>query len=142
MKSENILREKSYQFALRIIKLYQYLSKKRQEYVLAKQVLRSGTSIGANIEEANQAESTADFIHKLAIANKGANETQYWLRLLNDSNILEEKLAISLIEDCNEVIKILTSSLKTVKKRRNLITGFSLLMGITSITLISFFLIN
>jgi four helix bundle protein len=139
MKSESVLREKSYQFALRIIKLYQYLSKEKQEYVLAKQVLRSGTSIGANIEEVNQGESTADFIHKLAIANKEANETQYWLRLLNDSEILEEKIALSLLEDCNEVIKMLTSSLKTVKKRRNLTTGISLLLGITSVLLTTLF---
>jgi four helix bundle protein len=85
---ENILLTKSYKFALRMVKLYQYLSEEKKEFVLSKQVLRSGTSIGANIEEANQAQSKADFIHKLSIANKEAFETNYWLRLLRDSNLL------------------------------------------------------
>jgi four helix bundle protein len=85
---ESILREKSYQFALRIVKLYQFVVSEKSEYVLSKQILRSGTSIGANVEEANQAESKADFIHKLSIAQKESFETDYWLRLLRDSNYL------------------------------------------------------
>lgn len=112
---ENILLTKSYKFALRMVKLYQYLSEEKKEFVLSKQVLRSGTSIGANIEEANQAQSKADFIHKLSIANKEAFETNYWLRLLRDSNLLNQKLAESLLSDCDEVQKLLVSSIKTSK---------------------------
>ncbi len=112
---ESILREKSYSFALRMIKLYKYLSEDKKEFVISKQVLRSGTSIGANIEEASQAQSKTDFIHKLSIAQKEAFETNYWLRLFRDSEILNEKLAESLINDCEEVQKILTASIKTAK---------------------------
>ena len=83
---------------------------------MSKQILRSGTSIGANIEEANQTQSKADFIHKLSIALKESFETHYWLRLLRDSEILEDKIANSLLTDCEEVQKILTSSIKTSKK--------------------------
>ena len=81
MAKENILKDKSYKFSIRIVKFYQFISVQKNEYVISKQVLRSGTSIVAMIEEANQAESKADFIHKLSIANKEANETHYWLRL-------------------------------------------------------------
>lgn len=98
-----------------MIKLSQFLSGEKKEFVLSKQLLRSGTSIGANIEEANQAESKADFIHKLCIANKEAFETNYWLRLLRDSEILTEKQANSLINDCEELQKLLTASIKTSK---------------------------
>lgn len=111
--SESILKTKSYSFALRTVKLYQYLVKEKNEYVLSKQILRSGTSIGANIEEANQGQSKADFIHKLSIALKESFETHYWLRLLRDSEILEDKIANSLLADCEEVQKMLTSSIKT-----------------------------
>ena len=86
-----------------------------KEYVLAKQLLRSGTSIGALVEEANQAESKADFIHKLSIANKEANETHYWLRLLMDANILDSNRTTDLIEFCRELEKLLTAILKTTK---------------------------
>ena len=112
---ENILKEKSYLFALRIIKLYQHLAK-QQEYVLSKQVLRSGTSIGANIEEAGQAQSKADFIHKLSIAQKESFETHYWIRLLRDSELLTHKLADSLLVDCVELQKLITASIKTAKR--------------------------
>ena len=111
----SVLKEKSYKFALRMIKLFQYLSGEKKEYVLSKQVLRSGTSVGANIEEAYQGESKADFIHKPAISNKEAFETHYWLRLLRDSSLLEEKIANSLIADCAELEKLLVSSIKTAK---------------------------
>ncbi len=111
----SVLKEKSYKFALRMIKLFQYLSGEKKEYVLSKQVLRSGTSVGANIEEAYQGESKADVIHKLAISNKEAFETHYWLRLLRDSSLLEEKIANSLIADCVELEKLLVSSIKTAK---------------------------
>jgi four helix bundle protein len=112
---ENILLTKSYAFALRTIKLHQHLSHEKREFVLSKQTLRAGASIGANIEETNQAESKPDFIHKLAIANKEAFGTHYWLRLLKDSELLSAKLAQSLIDDCNELRRLLTSSIKTSK---------------------------
>lgn len=114
----NILKEKSYKFALRMIKLFQYLSNEKKEFILSKQVLRSGTSVGANIEEAYQGESKADFVHKLAIANKEAFETHYWLRLLRDSDYLESKIADSLIVDCDELQRMLVSSIKTAKARK------------------------
>lgn len=112
---ENILKEKAYKFALRCVKLYQYLADERKEFVMSKQVLRSGTSIGANIEEANQAQSKLDFIHKLSISQKESFETHYWIRILRDSNFLAEKLANSLLEDCEEIQKLITSSIKTTK---------------------------
>lgn len=114
---ENILRDKSYQFALRIVKLYKYLADEKKEYVLSKQILRSGTSIGANVEEANQGQSTADFIHKLSIALKEAFETNYWLRLLRDSEILSENQVNSVLKDCEEIQKLLTASIKTTKAK-------------------------
>lgn len=114
----NILKEKSYKFALRVVKLFQFLSVEKKEYVLSKQILRSGTSIGANIEEAYQGESKADFIHKLAIANKEAFETHYWLRLFRDSSILEIKIAESIMADCDEIQRMLVAAIKTAKSRR------------------------
>jgi len=112
----NIIQSKSYAFALRIIRLYKYLVHDKKEYVLAKQVLRSGTSIGANVVEAVQAESRADFIHKLAIALKEANETHYWLNLFKDSEILyNDENTESLINDCIEIIKLLTTIIKTTR---------------------------
>lgn len=114
---EDQLKEKSYKFALRIVKLYKFLADEKKEYVLSKQCMRSGTSIGANITEGNQAQSTADFIHKLSIALKEAFETEYWLCLLRDSEFITEKQAESLIADCNELQKILTASIKTSKSK-------------------------
>lgn len=114
---DNLLKTKSYKFALRVVKLFQYLCADKKEFALSKQILRSGTSIGANIEEAYQAESKADFIHKLAIANKESFETHYWLRLLRDSDILEEKIADSLLTDCDELQRLLISSIKTAKNK-------------------------
>lgn len=113
--TDKIANHKSYAFALRIIKLYQLLSKEKQEYVISKQVLRSGTAIGALIREAECAESKPDFIHKLAISNKEANETHYWIMLLRDSHLIEAKLANSFLIDCEELQKILHSSIKTAK---------------------------
>ena len=113
---ESVLKEKSYQFALRVIKLYKYIVAEKKEYVLSKQILRSGTSIGANIEEANQAQSKADFVHKLSISQKEAFETDYWLRLLRDSEYLTETQANSLLNDCRELQKLLTTSNKTAKE--------------------------
>jgi four helix bundle protein len=111
----NIRSEKAHSFALRIIKPYKFLAENHHEYVLSKQVLRSGTSIGANIAEACQAQSKADFVHKLSIAQKESAETRYWIILLRDSEYLKARLANSIIEDCEELQKILTASIKTVK---------------------------
>jgi four helix bundle protein len=114
MKND-ILREKSYTFALRGVKLSRYLSTEKNEYVLSKQILRSGTSVGANIEEAKQGQSKVDFIHKLSIADKEAFETNYWLRLLRDSDLIGRTLGDSLLKDCEELQKLLVSSIKTAK---------------------------
>ena len=112
---ENVLKDKSYKFALRIVKLYKHLSEEKKEYVLSKQVLRSGTSIGANVAEGKQAQSKADFVHKLSIAHKESFETEYWLSLLRDGEFITEKQSESLIIDCNELQRILTTSIKTAK---------------------------
>ena len=113
---ENILLEKSYQFALRIVKLCRYLNDEKREFVLSKQILVSGTSIAAQIEEAQQGENRTDFLHQLAIANKYAFKTNFWLRLLRDGEYLSDKQTKSLLEDCEELQKILISTLKTTKK--------------------------
>jgi len=113
--SENILRDKSYAFALGTIKLYKHLEQQR-EFVLSKQVLRSGTSIGANVEEAGQAQSKPDFVQKLSIAQKESFETHYWIRLLRDSKLLPLNLADSLLDDCVELQKLITASIKTAKR--------------------------
>ncbi len=113
---ENVLKTKSYGFALRIVKLYKYLTAQKREYVLSKQVLRSGTSIGANIAEGNQAQSKADFIHKLSIAHKEAFETENWLCLLRDGEFLTESQTDSIIIECKELQKFLTTSIITAKK--------------------------
>ncbi len=117
MKTENVIVDKSFQFALRIVKLYSLLKGKKVERDLALQLLRSGTSVGANIEEAIGGSSKRDFIHKLEIAYKESRETRYWLRLLKESNLLEEKLAQSFISDCEELIKILTAILNASKSK-------------------------
>ena len=111
----NIIVDKSYAFALRIIKTYKYLTQEQKEFVLSKQLLRSGTSIGANVEEAIAASSKADFIHKLNIAAKEARETSYWLRLLNDSGYFPDKAFNSIQEDCLELRRIISSILITMK---------------------------
>ena len=114
---ENVLKEKSYRFALRVIKAYRHLASENKEYVLSKQLLRSGTSIGANIAEANQAQSRPDFISKLSISLKETVETEYWLCLLRDSEFLTKSQAESLISDCGELKAILTAAIKSTKKK-------------------------
>ncbi|WP_036489746.1 four helix bundle protein [Myxosarcina sp. GI1] len=114
---ENAIKDKSFAFALRIVKLYQYLTKEKKEYVLSKQLLRSGTAIGALVREAQQAESKADFIHKLAIALKEANETDYWLELLHQSGYIDLKGFQSISTDAEELLKLLTSIIKTTKNK-------------------------
>lgn len=113
------VRDKSYAFALRMIKMYQHLTKDKQEFILSKQVLRSGTSIGANIEEASGAQSNKDFLAKMTIAYKEARETHYWLRLLHDSGYFTENAAISILNDCEELLKMLASIKKTTQSRFN-----------------------
>ncbi len=113
---KNIVQEKSYAFALRIIKLYKHLISNQKEFVLSKQILRSGTSTGALVKEAEHAQSKADFINKMNIALKEANETEYWLMLLKDSEYLDEKSFNSLHFDCSELIKLLASIVKTSKE--------------------------
>jgi len=112
---ENIIAIKSMKFAIRIINLYKYLIDKN-EYVLSKQILRSGTSIGANCRESRNAQSRLDFISKLNIALKEADETAYWLDLLKEGSFIEESSYESIYNDCDEIIKLLTSIIKTSKK--------------------------
>lgn len=113
---ESVLKEKSYKFALRIVNLNKYLQSKK-EFVLSKQVLRSGTAVGALVSEAKFAQSKADFINKLSIALKEANETSYWLELLKDSEYIDKNMYNSMRENCEELIKLLVSSVKTSKNK-------------------------
>ena len=115
MKTDNIIVDKSKAFALRIIRLYQYLKNEKSEYVLSKQLLRSGTSIGANVKEAIRGQSRADFYAKLNISLKEASETEYWLELLHESEYIGEKAFNSIYADCQELIKLLVAITKTQK---------------------------
>jgi len=115
MKTENLVQTKSYAFAVRIVRLYQHLSTTKKEYVLSKQVLRSGTSIGANVEEAIGGQSRADFISKLAIAYKEARETSYWLRLLEDTDYLTETEFKRIHADAEELCRIIGAIQKSAK---------------------------
>ena len=115
---ENILIDKSIAFAARIVKLYDFLIKNKRGLTIAKQVIRSGTSIGANINEANYGQSPADFISKMHIALKETAETEYWLRLLVLSEYITEKEGASLLKDCIEIKKILISTLNTAKENK------------------------
>ena len=112
---DNIILDKSFTFAIRVVKLYKHLCDEKKEYVLSKQLLRSGTSIGANINEAQAGQSKADFIAKMAIASKEARETKYWIDLLTKTNYLDinENHVQSLIKDIEEIIKLLTSIVKS-----------------------------
>ena len=113
---ENLLIDKSLAFASRIIKLYQYLTTAKQELVISKQIVRSGTSIGANINEAKYGQSKADFISKMHIALKETSETEYWLRLLTMSEYLTNDMGDSLLTDCLELKRMLVASINTAKK--------------------------
>lgn len=116
---ENIVKNKSFDFAIHIVRLYQYLSIEKKEFTLSKQLLRSGTSIGAMIREAEHAESKNDFIHKFAIAQKEANESIYWLELLKATDYLDEKEFKTINEDAITILKLVTSILKTTKRQLN-----------------------
>ena len=118
-KEKNVIADKSYKFALRIINAYLYLSKEKQEYVLSKQLLRSGTAIGALVSESRFAQSKADFINKMHIALKEANETRYWINLLHDSNFITEAMYNSIFPDVEEIVSILASIVKTSKGVKN-----------------------
>ena len=113
------LKDKSFAFAIRIVNLYKYLCSVKKEYILSKQLLRSGTAIGALVREAEQAESKADFIHKLAIALKEANETEYWILLLRETDYLTPKESESILNDLKELLKLLISIIKTTKQKLN-----------------------
>ena len=114
---ENIVAIKSYAFALRIVNLYKYLVNEKHEYVLSKQILRSGTAIGANIEEAIGGQSDRDFISKLAIAYKETRETRYWINLLRDAKYLQPNFAESLLFDCEEICRIIGKIQITMKNK-------------------------
>lgn len=113
---ENILIDKSIDFAARIVKLNDYLVKNKKGLTIARQIIRSGTSIGANINEANYGQSTADFISKMHIALKETAETEYWIKLLYKTDFIDKKLYESLIQDCIEIKKILIASINTAKE--------------------------
>lgn len=115
MKTENIIQQKSFSFAIRIVRLYQFLTKEKNEFVLSKQILRSGTSIGANIEESIGGQSDKDFLSKICISYKEARETIYWLKLLQATDYLTEEQAESLLTDAEEICKILGKIQITLK---------------------------
>ncbi len=114
--SQSILQEKSYNFALRIVNLSEFLNDEKREFILSKKILDSGTSIGVLIEEARQGEDRIDFGKKISVANKEAFKTNFWLRLLRDSKFISEKQANSLLGDCEELQKMLISTLKTTRR--------------------------
>ena len=114
---ENILKTKSFDFTIRIVNLYKFLKKEHGEYILSQQITRSGTSIGAIVREAEHAESTKDFIHKLSIGLKEASESKYWLDLLVATDFITKKMYDSLNNDCEELLIMLISSVKTSKLR-------------------------
>ena len=115
MENKGIIMKKAKAFALRIIRLYKFLSEERKEFVMSKQVLRCGTSIGANLAESSYAQSKADFVSKSSIALKEASETEYWLELLHESEYIDNNAFESISDDCSELIKLLTSRIKTAK---------------------------
>lgn len=115
MEKENIIKDKTYKFAVRIINLYKFLISQKKEYIISKQILRCGTSIGANVEEAVGGISRKDFINKLSIAYKKSRETHYWLRLIHDTQYISREMFVSLEMDCLELCKILFSIIRTTR---------------------------
>ncbi|WP_367915273.1 four helix bundle protein [Leadbetterella sp. DM7] len=115
MKEKNVLQDKSYRFAIRIVRLVQFLQNEKKEYVISKQLLRSGTAIGALIREAEFGQSKADFISKMSISLKETNETEYWLNLLKDTEFIDPKSFESIQADCGELLRMLISTVKTSK---------------------------
>jgi four helix bundle protein len=119
MKDDNVIQKKSYAFAIKVVRIYQYLMEEKKEFVLSKQLLRSGTSIGANTEEAIGGQSDKDFFTKFNIVYKEARETHYWLRLMRDTDVLSKEKAELLLTDCEEILKIVGSIIKTLKLKLN-----------------------
>ncbi len=117
MKQENIIQTKSYEFSIKVVNLYRFLSEEKREYVLSKQLLRSGTSIGANVEEGIGGQSAKDFFAKLNIVYKETRESHYWLRLLKDTGYIEVEKATEYINDCDELLRIIGSIIKTMKTK-------------------------
>ena len=117
MEKDNILQKKSYKFAIRVVKLSQYLVDKKKEYILSKQILGAGTSVGALVSESKFAQSRADFINKLMVALKEANETQYWINLLYDTHYITTDMYKSLYADIDELISLLVAITKTIKNK-------------------------
>lgn len=115
MKRENPIRDKSFTFSIRVVNTYKFLVAEKKEYIMSKQLLRSGTAIGALYREAEQAESRADFIHKMALMQKECNETLYWLELLEATDFLAKDLFVSLFSDAKELMKLITSIIRTSK---------------------------
>ena len=115
MKKDNVVQLKSYAFAVRIVELYKQICTEKKEFVLSKQLLRSGTSIGANIEEAIGGQSRKDFFAKLTISYKEARESHYWIRLLTDTGYIDKDQSVSLLQDVNELLKIIGSIQKTIR---------------------------
>ena len=115
MSRESILKSKSFDFAIRVINLYEYLKKRHSEYIVSQQILRAGTSVGALVREAEFAESRKDFMHKLSIGLKEANESVYWLQLLYATEFINKKMFDSMIIDATELLKMLIASVKTTK---------------------------
>ena len=118
-RTDSLLHAKSYVFALRIIRMTKFLRENKQEFILSKQILRSGTAIGALVRESEFAQSRPDFINKLSVELKEANETDYWLNLLKDSDYIANNSFDSIDSDCGELIALLISSIKTVKNNMN-----------------------
>ena len=116
---DNVVKIKSFAFAVRIVKLYQYLCEHKKEFILSKQLMRSGTSVGAMVREAEHAETKNDFKHKMGIAQKEINETIYWLELLKETGYLTQEQFISINNDAIEIIKLITAILKTTKSSIN-----------------------
>lgn len=114
---DNVIENKSFQFAIRIVRLYKFLCKEKKEYILSKQLLRAGTSIGANVTESQQAQSKPDFVSKISIALKEASETKYWIKLLGATEYLSENQTKSILDDCVEIEKILVTILKSAKNQ-------------------------
>jgi len=121
-EKKSVLKDKSVAFALRCVNLYKYLTESKKEFVLSKQLLRSGTSVGANVREAQSAESNADFIHKLGMAQKECGETIYWLELLFASKYISQEEFSSIHPEAEELMKMLRSSILTLKQKNNNIT--------------------
>ena len=115
--TENVIQEKSYGFALQIVHLYKFFSVEKKEFVLSKQILIAGTYVGAHVKAAQEAESKSVFIHEMSIALQKASETEYWLQLLHDADYIDDKTFESICADCVEIMKLLTSIIKTSKRQ-------------------------